>query len=511
MSTTNMQPQTPIEETERRLLPAQARGIAVAAGLTVAAAALLAVVFATGGLSGGRAAHAAHVAAAAPSPVQLLWRLFLTVAVIALLARACGMLARRVGQPEVVGEIMAGLILGPTLLRTLAPTVFHAIVPTAVLPDLNLLAQAGLVIFMFAVGAEVDRDMLRLHGKVIGAASQAMMVVPFVLGVIAAIPLYATFAGHTARLVPYAIFVGTALSVTAFPVLARIVQETGLRGTRLGSLAMLCAAVCDVLAWCALAVVLAISHAHGPMAAVRALALAAALTVVLLLVVRPLFAALAKRYADAAVPDSVRLLLVVGLIFGLAAATDKIGIHPIFGGFLAGLVLPRDTRLLGRVTEQLGSLNGSLLLPIFFVSIGLQTNVWQAVVRPAVLVGGLVLLVVAVAGKLGGTSVVAWAGGMPRRPALGLGTLMNARGVTDIVVISTGLSIGVINSDAFTMLVIMALLTTMMAGPVLRWLGVSRPGQGPVAGPLLVPDAAGVPAASTDGPSATKHDRPSGE
>jgi Kef-type K+ transport system membrane component KefB len=463
------------EESEQRLLPAPGRGIAVAAGLTAAAAALLAVAFGTGWLAPVHAAAhpAVHAAAtqSAPSPMQLLWRLFLAVAVIAVLARLCGVLALRIGQPAVLGEILAGLLLGPTVLSTLAPALTKALLPPAVLPDVSLLAQAGLVIFMFSVGLEVDRNMLRLHGKVIGVASQAMMVVPFALGVVVAVPLYATFAGRTAGAAPYAIFVGTALSVTAFPVLARIVRESGLADTRLGSMAMLCAAVCDVLAWCALAVVLAMTRAQGPWAVIRELGVTAALCAVLF-AAQPLLVALTDRYRDAEVPGSVRLVLVVGLIFGLAAITDKIGIHDIFGGFLAGLVLPRDTRLFRPVTMQLGTLNQALLLPVFFVSIGLQVNVWQAAARPEVLAGGVVLLLVAIGGKLGGTAVLASAGGMPLRSALGLAALMNTRGVTDIVVISAGLSAGVINGDAFTVLVLMALITTAMAEPALRWLGL---------------------------------------
>lgn len=482
----------PVDETEQRLLPAPARGIVVAVALTAAAAALLAVAFAAGWLP---PAHPGVHAGAKPvnSPVQLLWRLFLAVAVIAILARICGELARRAGQPSVLGEIVAGLILGPTALSTFAPGIGHALFPAAMLPNLNMLAQAGLVIFMFSVGLEADRDMLRRHGKVIGAASQAMMAVPFALGVVVAVPLYATFAGHGAGVVPYAIFVGTALSVTAFPVLARIVQESGLRDTRLGSMALLCAAVCDVLAWCALAVVLAMTKAQGPWTVLRTLGLTAAVCAVLALL-RPLLAAAAKRYADRRpVPGPVLLVLVVGLVFGLAAVTDKIGIHDIFGGFLAGLVLPRDTRLLRPVTEQLGAFNRALLLPVFFVSIGLQVSLWHAVAQPAVLIGGVVLLGAAIVGKLGSTAVVAAASGMPRRSALGLGALMNARGVTDIVVISVGLSAGVINGNGFTVLVMMALITTAMAAPALRWLGLWPPGLRPATG---TPDS-GVPATRT--------------
>lgn len=489
---TAMRPQNHIEETEQRLLPAPARGIAVAAVLTVAAAGLLAAAFAAGWLSGDPAVPG-HAAAAAPSPIQLLWRLVLAVAVIAALARACGLLAQLVRQPAVMGEIVAGIILGPTVVRTLVPGVFHALLPTAVLPDVNVLAQAALTIFMFAVGLEVDRDVLRQHGKVIAAASQAMMVVPFAAGLVAAIPLYHSFAGSGTGLVPYALFIGIVLSVTAFPVLARIVQEAGLRDTRLGSLAMLCAAVCDVLAWCALAVVLAMVHAQGPAGVLRTLGLTAALCVaaaLLAVILRPLLRVAAERYPRTPGRDVVCLLLIVGFIFGLGALTDKIGIHDIFGGFLAGLIMPRDNGLIRPVTQRLDALNRGILLPVFFVSIGLQVNVWHAVSQPGVVVGGAVLLAIAVIAKLGGCALVGAAGGMPRQSALGLAVLMNARGVTDIVVISTGLSVGVISPDASTILIMIALITTLMAAPALRLLGLwQRPaGSQPDAVPREVAD-----------------------
>jgi Kef-type K+ transport system membrane component KefB len=193
------------------------------------------------------------------------------------------------------------------------------------------------------------------------------------------------------------------------------------------------------------------------------------------------------------VPDALRLILVIALIFGLAAATDKIGIHDIFGGFLAGLVMPRDTALLQPVIRTLDRFNRALLLPVFFVSIGLQVNAWQAVLNPAVLGGGLLFLLVAVVAKFGGTALVAGAGGMPRKSAIGLGALMNARGVTDIVVISAGLSIGVINANAFTVLVMMALITTMMAEPSLRLLGLYRGPGAKVPVPADVAEPAALP------------------
>jgi K+:H+ antiporter len=476
-------PETPVEEAERRLMPAPTRGFIVAAGLTVSAVALLAAAYLAGWL--GSAHPAVHrSAAAAQSPAQLMWRLLLAVAVVCALATACGALAARVGQPPVVGEIVAGLLLGPSLLASSAPGVFHAILPPQVLPNLNLLAQAGLAIFMFTVGAEFDPGVLRRQRSVIAAASLSVMAVPFAFGVLTAIPLYSLFAGRTVGPLPFAIFVGTALSVTAFPVLARIITDSGLRGSRLGSLAMLCAAVADVLAWCALAVVLAMIRAQGPADVLRALAVTVAVCAVCLLVLRPLLQALAVRYATAAVPGPARVLMVFGLILGLAAATDRIGVHAIFGGFLAGLVLPRDTRLLGRVAERVGGLNRALLVPVFFASIGMQTDVRLAVSQPAVVGGGALLLLTAVAGKFCSATPVAWAGGMPGRQALGLGVLMNARGITEIVVLSIGLGAGVINRDAFTVLVVMALVTTMMAAPALRLLGLPQhgPGRAPGAG-----------------------------
>lgn len=469
-------PESPLEETEKRLLPAPFRGTVVAVSLSLVAVALFVAAYSLGGTSSGH--HPAGHPAAHPgslTPIQFLWRLYVGVAVIGGLASLGGVAARRIGQPSVAGQMVAGLLLGPSALGTLTPSLMHLVLPAPILPDLNLLAQAGLAIFMFTVGTEFDHRVLGRQSGVIGTASLAMMTVPFALGVAGAVPFYSAFAGKSAWIGPYVLFVGTALSVTAFPVLARIVQEAGLSGTRLGSLALVCAAVADVLTWCALAVVLAISHSAGAAGVLRTVALTVAFVVLLLAVVRPVLRFLAGRYAGAVLPTPLLLALVLGLICTLAAATDAISIHAIFGGFLAGVVLPRDAPVLNSVPERLGTLNRALLLPVFFASIGLQTNVRLAFGHRALLVGGAVLLVVAVVGKFGTAVVVGLGGGMPRKPALGLGVLMNARGVTEIVVLSTGLSIGIINGGAFTMLVLAALITTLMAVPALRLLGLFQP------------------------------------
>jgi Kef-type K+ transport system membrane component KefB len=458
--------------THRSLLPTPGRGLLVAGVLVAGAVGLVTLAVAAGWLQTGTDPAAAPAPHAATSPAQLMWRLLIAVAVVCALATAFGRLARRIGQPPVVGEIVAGLVLGPSVVGTLAPGVFQAILPAAVLPNLNLLAQAGLAVFMFTVGAGFDHERLGRDRAGIAGTSLAVMAVPFAFGVLVAVPLYPELAGASVHKLPFAIFMGTALSITAFPVLARIVQDCGLVGTRLGTLAMLCAAIADVLAWCALAIVLAMIRSEGPGSAFVALTLTVLVGAGSLFVLRPLLRRLAARYA-AAVPMPILVLLVVGLILGLAAATDRIGVHAIFGGFLAGLVLPKDSIPVRQVAEQIGGLNRALLVPVFFASIGLLTDVSASVSQPAVLAGGALLLVAAVAGKFLGATPVARAGGLPVRSAIGLGALMNARGITEIVVLSAGLGAGIISPSAFTVMVLMALITTMMAAPLLRVLGPS--------------------------------------
>lgn len=459
--------------TDRSLLPRPGRSLAVAAGLVAGAAALLGLAYAAGWLTPEHTAVAGSLPpATGPTPAQLMWRLLLAIAVVCALATVCGRLARLIGQPPVVGEIIAGLVLGPSVIGSLAPWLFDAILPAEVLPHLGLLAQAGLAVFMFTVGAEFGREGLGRDRTAIAGASLAIMAVPFALGVLAALPLYSTLAGPSVERLPFIIFIGTALSITAFPVLARIVQDCGLLGTRLGSLAMLCAAVADVLAWCALAIVMAMIRAAGPGEALVSLTLTVLVGGGSMLVLKPLLRWLADRYA-AAVPTPILVLLVLGLILGLAAATDRIGVHAIFGGFLAGLVLPKDSLPVRQVAEQIGGLNRVLLVPVFFASIGLQTDVTAAVSQPQVLAAGGLLLAVAIIGKFCGAVPPARAGGLPVRSAVGLGVLMNARGITEIVVLSAGLSVGIINHSAFTVMVVMALITTMMAAPLLRLLGPS--------------------------------------
>jgi Kef-type K+ transport system membrane component KefB len=382
------------------------------------------------------------------------WTL-LALAVIVLAVRAVGFLVSRIGQPRVIGEIIAGILLGPSLLGLVAPSVSDYLFPPPVVTALGVLAQLGLVLFMFMIGLELDFERLRGHGARLATVAGASIVVPFALAIGLALILYPGYGGGEQKLV-FCLFIGAAMAITAFPVLARLLKESGLAGTRVGALSLVSAAVNDVVAWCVLAFVIALSRSTGPGDGLRTIVLAIAFMAAML-VVRTLLA----RLHD--VP--IWLALVVALVAAWAA--DRAGIHVIFGGFMAGVVMPRRPRWLSAVHERLDLIVTSLLLPVFFVMTGLSTHV-EALRTPDV--WGVVVLVIAVAtaGKFGGTALAARATGERWTDAFTLGVLMNTRGLTELVILSVGLQMEIITPTVFTVMVLMALVTTLMAPPLLR-------------------------------------------
>ncbi|MCX4512206.1 cation:proton antiporter [Streptomyces sp. NBC_01619] len=421
-----------------------------------------------GGAGGGPPSGGTHVS-------ETVLRVVAALAAVAAVATAGGWLARKLGQPPVIGEIATGLLLGPSFLAGLLPGSVELFFPTAAKPLLGLLAQVGLILFMFAVGSEFDASQLRRSGRIVGAVSQGSMIIPFVLGVLSAALVYREFAAGGIGFVPFALFLGTAMSITAFPVLARIVQESGLARHPLGTMAMTCAAACDVIAWGALATAMAVASAGSIWGAGGTVLLAAGFAAVVLIAGRPLVRA-ADQWADRArVSSAARLLALLLLAFSLAWLTDLIGVHSIFGAFLAGTLVPhRKGSALTAVQTRLDSVNRRLLLPLFFVSVGMTVDLTQVTGHAGLLLAGAVAVVTAVVGKLAGTTVTARAAGLPWRLSLGLGVLLNARGVTEIVVLRAGLDAGLINQNAFTVLVVMAVLTTVMTGPALHLLKLSR-------------------------------------
>lgn len=415
-------------------------------------------------------------------------------------ARVAGWAAARLGQPRVVGEMAVGLLLGPSLLGRLAPGLSQTVFGPEQLAGLRALSQLGLLLFMFLVGLEVRPGQLRHKGRAALSITLSSMLTPLALGIAVALVLYPLLADPGVPALHFALFMGTALSITAFPVLARILSERGLLRTPLGALAIACAAADDLLAWCLLAgVVLLINAGAEATPLWLTLAGSAAYCAAMVLGVRPL----AARLLDPARAGALSSGMLAGIlltVIGSAALTEWLGIHALFGAFMAGAIMPRTGALIEQLRARLEDVTIAVLLPIFFASVGLQADVGLIQGWGLWLAAALILLV-AVAGKLGGTSLAARAVGMPWRDALALGALMNTRGLMELVVAGVGLEIGVLTPAAFTMLVLLAVVTTCMTGPLLDLLAVARAPSGDEDAQALPGLAVGLP--DTGGPPGT--------
>lgn len=400
---------------------------------------------------------------------QVLAILLLAVAVIVVVTQVMGMVAGWLAQPRVVGEIAAGLLLGPSALGVLLPGVEATLFSHDVVFFLDALAQLGVIFFMFEVGRELPMSLLRGKGVTAIVVGHAGIAVPFLAGVLLALgPL----AGYRAEHVPpvaFVVFCGIALSITAFPVLARILRDRGLRDTGIGALGMATAGASDVTAWCVLAVVIAVVRGQSALGALRTILLTVVFALVMWLVVRPLLARLAQRVELSGRHRGVVVIAVLCTLFCATAATEAIGVSAIFGAFLAGVVMPRNARSVEEFAYRLEGPTHWLMLPLFFAGTGLKTNLWvlhgNATWWPVVLV-----LVSAIAGKLLGITLPARLAGLAPRTALGLGVMMNCRGLTEIVVLQLGLTLGVISPTLFAVFLVMTLVTTAMTGPLLRWI-----------------------------------------
>jgi Kef-type K+ transport system membrane component KefB len=394
-------------------------------------------------------------AMAAMTSADINVHVLLALGVVIVAARAAGWAISKIGQPRVHGEILAGILLGPSLLGVVSPSTLDGLFPTEVVGALKVLAQIGLVLFMFLIGLELDIQKLRGHGRKAVVISQCSIVTPILLGAVLAVWLYPRLGAGVDRL-GFTLFMGAAMAITAFPVLARVLQETGLTRTRIGVLTITCAAVDDVTAWCVLAGVVAVVQATGFGDAVVTVVLSLAYLAAMLTVVRPLVARM----------PAVPVWLAICMALLSAWVTEEIGIHAIFGAFMAGAVMPRRTAVQREIHDRLESAVVSFLLPVFFVVVGLATRI-DALDSPYLwAVTGLVCLT-AVAGKWGGSMIGARLTGERWQDAAAIGILMNTRGLTELVILSVGLELGVITTTVFTIMVIMALVTTLMATPLL--------------------------------------------
>ena len=397
---------------------------------------------------------------------DLLFRLLLALAVVMVVARLVGGLFSRLGQPAVVGELVAGILLGPSLVGRLAPVAFGYVLTPAVVDAFGLIAQIGVVFFMFLVGVDLDIQLLRSRTRPAVLISQASILIPFLMGCAMAPVLLARFGVPGGSTLVFALFLGVSMAVTAFPVLARLVTDRGLHRTPLGVLALTAAAVDDVTAWMLLAFVTALARAHLQRV-VATIALTAAFIAAMLLLVRPVLAWILRR-----APLSDRAALFSALLLMLVAATSAewIGIHAIFGAFLAGVIVPRDTRLKQDLALRLEDVTVLFFLPPYFAFTGLRTEI-GLLASPREWALCAAVIAVATAGKFGGAVIGARLSGIAWRPAAQLGVLMNTRGLMELVVLNVGLDLGIISRPLFAMMVIMAVTTTLATTPGLRALG----------------------------------------
>ncbi|MFE7331553.1 cation:proton antiporter [Streptomyces sp. NPDC057565] len=400
----------------------------------------------------------------------------LAVPVVVLACQAGGRAVRLLGQPPVIGEILAGILLGPSLLGWLAPSIQHHLLPPSVLPITSALGNLGLLAFLLLIGLELDLRSLGTTRGAVAAVSLTGVLLPMALGAALAAALYPHFAPDGVGRLPFTLFVAVALSITAFPVLARILADRGLETTPLGTFALACAATDDALAWCLLTAAVALATSSTALSALTTLALTATFAAGLTLV-RPLLRTLIER-ASRTSDELVLALLFAGLCLS-AYTTDQIGVHPAFGAFLFGVTAPRGLPAVERSAARIRAVVLPLLLPLFFVDTGLHTDFSTL---PAGQWGwGAVILAVAVIGKWGGATGAARLTGSDWRWSAAVGTLMNCRGLTELVVLGIGLQTGVISEPLFTLLVVMTVITTAATAPILRRVAGDDPRMTPAA------------------------------
>lgn len=405
--------------------------------------------------------------------MNTLLHVLLALAVVIVTARGVGGVFKFFHQPPVIGEVLGGILLGPSFLGTVAPKAYHYLLPDFAAPFLGIISQLGVILYMFIVGLELDLKVFRRSGHVTLAISHASIVFPFLLGVALALKLFPFYAGSRVSFTSFSLFLGISLSVTAFPVLARILTDRKVQKTRLGTIALTCAAVDDVTAWCLLALVVSIVQASIA-GAVATLVMTAVYLVFMFVVAKPLIARSVPflETFDRMTESGMAMVVVAILLSSLA--TEFIGIHALFGAFLLGAIVPHNSRVASELSSRLEDLVRIMFLPAFFAFTGMRTQIglldsvadWKL---------ALVIVTVATLGKFGGTFVAARLTGLNTRDSASLGILMNTRGLVELIVLNIGLDLGVISSKLFTMLVVMALVTTFATTPILHLLTRRHP------------------------------------
>ena len=420
-----------------------------------------------------------NAGASGSSLTTVLWQNFrsplgiLLIQIVVILAAAgvVSRLFRKIGQPPVMGEMIAGIVLGPSVLGFFFPEAMSFIFPAASLETLRLLSQIGVVLFMFIVGMELNVRHVKEKGSAAVMISHASIIVPFVLGTSLALFLYRDLAPPGTSFTAFALFIGVAMSITAFPVLARILEDRNLTQTDLGSIALTCAAVDDVTAWCILAVVIALVQASGVAVSLVTLVFTILFAAAMIFLIRPQLRRMVKHATGSHVHTRRLIAGVLAFVLISALITETIGIHALFGAFIAGVVMPPSADFRMFLRDKLESFSAAALLPLFFAFTGLRTQIsllndWQS----WALCG--VIILVAIAGKLGGSMLMSRVTGMNWTKSFSIGVLMNTRGLVELVVLNIGYDLGILSGRIFAMMVLMALVTTFMTGPLLSLVNI---------------------------------------
>lgn len=392
--------------------------------------------------------------------------LLVQIIVIIFAARLFGRLFSKFGQPAVIGEMIAGILLGPSLLGVLSPSAMAFIFPVNSMETLKLFSQIGVIVFMFTVGMQLNAQHLREKAAAAVVISHASIIVPFFLGVALSLVIYRKLAQPHISFVSFALFIGVAMSITAFPVLARIIEERGLSRSYIGSTTIACAAVDDVTAWCMLAIVIAVSNADGFVAALAPILLSLVFVCLMIFLIKPQLDRIIRKKVGVERRDRVIVAGVVAFVFACAWFTEIIGIHALFGGFLAGVVMPSVAGFRSFLKERLETFSSAVLLPLFFAFTGLRTeiNLLNDLESWLICAG---IIAVAIAGKFGGSALAARWTGIGWRESFSIGALMNTRGLVELVVLNIGYDLGILPARIFSIMVLMALVTTCMTGPLL--------------------------------------------
>jgi Kef-type K+ transport system membrane component KefB len=398
--------------------------------------------------------------------------LLLQIIVIIAFARLFGYLFKKIGQPAVIGEIVAGIVLGPSLVGAYFPEINHFLFPAASLSTLSFISQIGLILFMFIIGMELDLKAIskQAYGAVI--ISHASIIIPYTLGMALAYHIYRSYAPANITFLSFALFMGISMSITAFPVLARILQEKGLTRSRLGAMALTCAAADDLTAWCILAAVIALVKSGSSFSVLYTIALAIVYVLIMLKIVRPFLQRLSAVYDNKEKKRTPIIALFFILLIISSYITSVIGVHALFGAFMAGVIMPSSFDFRKIVIDKIEDVSIILLLPLFFVITGLRTQIGLINQDHLWITFGWILLV-AVAGKFGGSALAARIVGQSWKDSLSIGVLMNTRGLMQLIVLNIGYDLGILSPEIFAMMVLMALVTTFMTGPALdliNWL-----------------------------------------